>query len=118
MLFPGGLSFGVAFVFFLGFIFGRTSFLVVFFGAVFFFALIFGGITFLGFFFGGMFFLGLDFSGVSVIVVISAGFMMAGLVTAGSCGVAITPDVVGLFVVLCNCGSALLSMSGAGSGRG
>lgn len=101
---------GVPFVFFLGLFCGR-SFLVVFFSRVFFFALIFDGITYLGLFFGRMFFLGLDFFSTSLFVLISVGVLVAGVVIVGK-RVVITPDVLGLLVVLCNCGPALSSVSG------
>lgn len=102
--------FGLAFVFFLGLLFGGKPFPVVFFSAVFFFGLILGGIIFLGGFFGGILFLGLDFSQVSVFELLSVGFVIVGLAVAERC--------VGLFVVLCNCRSVLSSISGVGRGSG
>lgn len=73
----------------------------------------------MGFFFGGIYFLGLGFGGVSVFVLLSVGSIIVGLLIAGRCVLVIIADAVGLlFVVLCNCGSVLSSMSGAGRGRG
>lgn len=65
---------------------------------------------------GGIIFLGLGFSGLSSFVLLSV--IIVGLVVAGRYVVVIIPDVVGLFVVLCDCGIVLSSMSGAGIGRG
>lgn len=106
------------FVFFLGFAFGGTSFLVVFLGAMFFFALIFGGSVFLGFFLGGIIFLGFDFSSVSNVVLISAGSVMAELVIVGEFVVVVTTDVVGISVGPRTCVAASSSTSGTGRGIG
>lgn len=71
----------------------------------------------MGFVFGGIVFLGLGFSGLSAFILLSVRLIIVGMVVAGRCVVVIIPDIVGLFVVLFNCGTVLSSMSGAGSGR-
>lgn len=53
-----------------------------------------------------------------VCVVISAGSVIGALVVVERSVSVFIPDVVGLFVVLSTSGSVLLSMSGAGSGKG
>lgn len=77
----------------------------------------FGGITFFGVFFGTVFVSGSDFDRMSVCVVISVGPVTGALVVVEK-SVAVIMIDVGLFVVLSPSGSVLLSMSGAGRGKG
>lgn len=70
----------------------------------------------MGFFFGKIVFLGLGLGSLFVLVNFSVGIIVSDI--SGMSVVVIKPGAVGLFVVACSCCSTLVSIFGAGRGRG